>query len=75
MKRKFVNGWVCVLALLLGTGLQVDSQTWSVTGNLGPQRAFHSPTVLNSGEVLIAVTSNRVLGRLCTRLDALLRAT
>ena len=58
MTRKFVNGWVCVLALLLGTGRQVEAQTWSVTGNLGPERAFHSATALNSGEVLVAGARN-----------------
>lgn len=59
MTKKIVSGLVCLLVLLLGTGLKAEAQTWSFTGNMGPQRAFHSATVLNSGKVLVAGGRNR----------------
>ena len=66
MARKFVSGWVCLFVLLLGASLKVEAQTWSFTGNMGPQRAFHSATVLNNGEVLVAGGRNRITYGLAT---------
>jgi len=60
MTKKNINGWVCSVVLFLGVSLKAQGQTWTVTGNMGPQRAFHTATTLNNGEVLVAGGRNRV---------------
>jgi hypothetical protein len=36
--------WVCVLTLFLAAGVKAEAQTWSFTGSMGAQRAFHTAT-------------------------------
>lgn len=55
MTKKNINGWVCLVVLFLGVSLKAQGQTWTLTGSMGPQRAFHTATTLNSGEVLGSV--------------------
>ena len=54
VKRTNVAESLCLVALFLAVNLEVHAQTWSTTGSMGAQRAFHSATVLNNGEVLVA---------------------
>jgi hypothetical protein len=55
-----VNGWLGLVVLFFSMSLQVHAQSWSITGNMGPQRAFFTATVLNNGEVLVAGGRNRL---------------
>lgn len=59
--RKAISGCVSLFVLFLGMSLKVEAQTWSFTGSMGAQRAFHTATVLNNGEVLVAGGRNRQL--------------
>ena len=59
MTKNNITGWVCLVALVLGVSLKAQGQTWTVTGSMGAQRAFHTATTLNSGEVLVAGGRNR----------------
>lgn len=55
MRKKNVSGWVCLLVLFLGVNVTARGQsTWTVTGSMETERAFHSATTLNNGEVLVA---------------------
>lgn len=60
MTKRKVGKWVCVIVLFLGVNVKAQGQTWTVTGSMGPQRAFHTATTLNSGEVLVAGGRNRL---------------
>ncbi|MGB7845107.1 MAG: kelch repeat-containing protein [Candidatus Acidiferrum sp.] len=59
MRKRSVLGCVCLLATIFCAGLNVQAQTWSFTGSMGAQRAFHSATVLDNGEVLVAGGNQR----------------
>jgi hypothetical protein len=59
MRKMHVSGWMCLIALFLGTSQKVQAQSWSFTGNMGTQRAFFTVTVLNNGDVLVAGGRNR----------------
>ncbi|HUE57387.1 MAG TPA: kelch repeat-containing protein [Candidatus Udaeobacter sp.] len=61
MRKMHVSGWMCLIALFLGTSQKVQAQSWSFTGNMGTQRAFFTVTVLNNGEVLVAGGRDRGL--------------
>jgi hypothetical protein len=61
MRKMHVRGWMCLMALFLGTSQKVQAQSWSFTGNMGTQRAFFTVTVLNNGEVLVAGGRDRGL--------------
>jgi len=60
MKRTNVGVCLSSVLLVLGTSLNVHTQTWSFTGSMGAQRALHTATVLNNGEVLVAGGRNRL---------------
>lgn len=59
MRKMHVSGWMCLIALFLGTSQKVQAQSWSFTGNMGTQRAFFTVTVLNNGDVLVGGGRNR----------------
>ena len=61
MRKTNVRLWVCLLTLFLAAGVKAEAQTWSFTGSMGAQRAFHTATVLNNGEVLVVGGRNRIL--------------
>jgi hypothetical protein len=61
MKKTNVSVYVGLVLLFLGTSLNVHAQTRSFTGSMGAQRALHSATLLNNGEVLVAGGRNRLL--------------
>jgi hypothetical protein len=61
MRKTNVRVWVCLLILFLAAGVKAEAQTWSFTGSMGAQRAFHTATVLNNGEVLVVGGRNRTL--------------
>ena len=54
MKRTNVSVRLSLVLLFLGTSLNVDAQTWTLTGNMHSYRTFHSTVLLNNGEVLVA---------------------
>lgn len=60
MTKIKVSRWVCVIVVFLGVNVEAQAQRWSFTGSMGAQRAFHSATVLNNGEVLVAGGRNRL---------------
>lgn len=61
MRKTNVSGWLCLITLFVGANLRVQAQSWSVTGSMGAQRAFHSATLLNNSRVLVAGGRNRQL--------------
>ena len=60
MKKTSLSAWLGLVVLFFSMSLQVHAQSWSITGNMGPQRAFFTATVLNNGEVLVAGGRNRL---------------
>ncbi len=60
MKKTNANVCLGLVLLFLGTSLNLHAQSWSFTGNMGPQRAFFTATVLNNGDVLVAGGRNRL---------------
>jgi len=60
MKRTRLPGWLGLFLLFLAASLNVQAQTWTVTGSMGAQRAFFTATVLNNGQVLAAGGRNRL---------------
>ena len=54
MRKTNVSGWLCLAALLLGSSLIAQAQTWSFTGNMKVYREYHATTLLNNGQVLVA---------------------
>src|SRR6516225_9170551 len=54
MKKPQVSALVCLSALLLGSCLMAQAQTWTSTGSMASRRADHTVTLLNSGQVLVA---------------------
>lgn len=61
MRKINVSACLCLITLFVGPSLRVQAQNWSFTGSMGAQRAFHSATVLNNGQVLVAGGRNRGL--------------
>ena len=61
MRKTNLSGWLCLITVLVGVNVKVQAQSWSFTGSMGAQRAFHSATLLNNGEVLVAGGRNRQL--------------
>ena len=59
MRNPNVTGSLCFVALFLAVNLEVHAQTWTVTGSMGPQRAWFTATVLNNGQVLAVGGRNR----------------
>jgi len=59
MRKTNVRVWVCLLTLFLAAGVKAGAQTWSFTGSMGAQRALHSATVLENGEVLVVGGNQR----------------
>ena len=54
MRKTVSLGCLCFFAVLLCAGPKMFAQTWTFTGSMGTQRAFHSATLLQNGEVLVA---------------------
>lgn len=54
MKETNIKVWVGVIALIFASSLVAQAQTWSYTGDLNTRRDYHTATLLNSGNVLVA---------------------
>ena len=54
MNKVTVRLSLCFLALFLASSLKVEAQTWSFTGNMNVARTYHTATLLNNGQVLVA---------------------
>jgi hypothetical protein len=60
MGKSYIRGFLCLVSLFLGVNAKLQAQTWSFTGSMGAQRAFHTATVLNNGQVLVTGGRNRL---------------